>query len=53
MVRVCEIEVNAQRFSNGLVVGEQVVNISSLAKGVYFLKIETDRATVMRKIVVE
>ena len=32
---------------------EQVVNISTLAKGVYFLKIGTDRATVMRKIVVE
>ncbi len=32
---------------------EQVVNISSLAKGVYFLKIGTDRATVVRKIVVE
>jgi hypothetical protein len=32
---------------------EQVVNISTLAKGVYFLKIETDRATVVRKIVVE
>ncbi|MBQ6666523.1 MAG: T9SS type A sorting domain-containing protein [Bacteroidales bacterium] len=28
-------------------------NISTLAKGVYFLKIGTDRATVMRKIVVE
>lgn len=32
---------------------EQVVNISTLAKGVYFLKIGTDRASVMRKIVVE
>ena len=32
---------------------EQVVNISTLAKGVYFLKIGTDRATIMRKIVVE
>ncbi len=28
-------------------------NISTLAKGVYFLKIGTDRATVVRKIVVE
>ncbi|MCR5191137.1 MAG: T9SS type A sorting domain-containing protein [Bacteroidales bacterium] len=27
--------------------------ISTLAKGVYFLKIGTDRATIMRKIVVE
>ena len=32
---------------------EQVVNIATLAKGVYFLKIGTDRDTVMRKIVVE
>ncbi len=32
---------------------EQVVNISTLAKGVYFLRIGTDRTTVMRKIVVE
>ncbi len=29
------------------------VNTDTLAKGVYFLKIETDRATVVRKIVVE
>ena len=32
---------------------EQVVNIATLAKGVYFLRIGTDRTTVMRKIVVE
>ena len=32
---------------------EQIVNISTLAKGVYFLKIGTDRTTVIRKIVVE
>ena len=32
---------------------EQVVNIATLAKGVYFLRIGTDRATVVRKIVVE
>ncbi|MBP5396447.1 MAG: T9SS type A sorting domain-containing protein, partial [Bacteroidales bacterium] len=47
-------EIGKQEGGAALLEGsEQVVNISTLAKGVYFLKIGTDRATVMRKIVVE